>query len=133
MPTKRAHLSNFRLDVHIVVKTSPKIGIWPLNMANYRVSQKKIAHFFGPTSNCNNSRTVCPNRLKFSVLIVPNVDHYGLEFQAIRNNGSQVIAVGSWAEKIGNFCLLYLQFPVRLTQTSNCNNSGTVVPNRLKL
>ena len=67
---------------------------------------------FGRTSECNHSETVCPNHLKFAVQVVPTMDPCGLEFQVIRPNGSQVIAVGSWAEKIGN-----LQFPVRLTDS----------------
>ena len=40
------------------------------------------------------------------------MDPCGLKFQVIRTKGSRVIAVGSWAEKIGN-----LQFPVRLTDS----------------
>ena len=44
--------------------------------------------------------------------VVPTMDPCGLKFQVIRTNGSRVIAVGSWAEKIGN-----LQFPVRLTDS----------------
>ena len=57
---------------------------------------------FGRTSECNHSETVCPNHLKFAVQVVPTMDPCGLEFQVIRTNGSRVIAVGSWAEKIGN-------------------------------
>ena len=67
---------------------------------------------FGRTSECNHSETVCPNHLKFAVQVVPTMDPCGLKFQVIRTNGSRVIAVGSWAEKIGN-----LQFPVRLTDS----------------
>ena len=37
------------------------------------------------------------------------MDPCGLKFQVIQTNGSRVIAVRSWAEKIGDFCLLYLQ------------------------
>ena len=60
------------------------------------------------------------------------MDPCRLKFQVIQTNSSWVIAVGSWPENIINFCLLYLQFPVILTQTSNSNNSGTVCPNQLK-
>ena len=42
------------------------------------------------------------------------MDPCGLKFQVIRTNGSQVIAVGSWAENIGIFLKFCLQFPVRL-------------------
>ena len=56
-----------------------------------------------------------------------HLEHYGIHHDNHGNHhsnqGNRVIAVGSWA-KI--FCLLYLQFPVRLTQTSNGNNSGTM-------
>ena len=58
------------------------------------------------------------------------MDPCRVKFQVIRTNGSRVIAVGSWPENIGNFCLLYLQFPVILT--SDCNDSETVCPNHLK-
>ena len=49
--------------------------------------------------------------------VVLTMDPCRLKFQVIQTNGSQVIAVGSWPENIGNFCLLYLQFPVRLTDS----------------
>ena len=55
----------------------------------------KIAAFFGPTSDCNHLGTLCPNHLKFTVQVVPTMDHCRLKFQVIRTNGSQVIAVGS--------------------------------------
>ena len=42
------------------------------------------------------------------------MDPCGLEFQVIRPNGSQVIAVKSWVKKIDNFCLLYLQFTITM-------------------
>ena len=58
------------------------------------------------------SGTVGPNHLKFAVQVVPTMDPCGSKFQVIRTNGSRVIVVGSWAEKIGN-----LQFPVRLTDS----------------
>ena len=61
------------------------------------------------------------------------MDPCRLKFQVIRTNGFRVMAVGSWPENIGNFCLLYLQFPVIFTQTSNGNNSGTICLNQLKL
>ena len=65
-----------------------------------------------------------------------HLEHYGIHHDNHGNHhsnqGNRVIAVGSWAENIGNFCLLYLQFPVRLTQTSKGNNSGTICPNHLQ-
>ena len=62
---------------------------------NHTVSQKQIADFFVPTSDCNDLETVCPNHLKFAVQVVPTMDPCQLKFQVIRTNGSRVIAVGS--------------------------------------
>ena len=61
---------------------------------------KNNGDFFGPTSNCSHSETVCPNHFKFSAQVGPTMDPYGLKFQVIWTNDSRVIAVGSWAEKI---------------------------------
>ena len=51
---------------------------------------------YDPTSNRNNSGTVCPIYLKINVRWVPNSDPTHIKFQVILTNSSWVIAVGSW-------------------------------------
>ena len=104
--------------------------------------------FFIPTFGCNDSETLeiccasCPDYGPLSIKIssdsekrFPSYCRWKFELisQGIVNrvNSSRVIAIRSWAEKNGDFCLPYLQFPVRLTQTSYGNNLGTICPNHL--
>ena len=42
------------------------------------------------------------------------MDPCRLKFQVIWTLGSRVIAVRSWPENIGNFCLLYLQLMITM-------------------
>ena len=72
------------------LKTHPVVK--GLNISqNHTVSQKQIADFFVPTSDCNDLETVCPNHLKFAVQVVPTMDPCGLKFQS--EIGPKILAI----------------------------------------
>ena len=84
---------------------------------------KKIRHFFShPTSNRNNSKTVCQNHLKIDVQGVPHGDSLHSDFYVNRTNRFRVIAVKSWMRKK---CLIFFDSPCTNPKRQR-NKSGLV-------
>ena len=88
----------------------------------------KIDDFFGPSSDCNHSGTVCLNHLKFAVQVVlahQHADYGPLWIKISSDSDKRFPSYCSWKLVSPKILAIYLQFPVRLDQTSNGNYLGT--------